>query len=56
MDAYTERAQEQPVRTRRKRRPVWQRMLLKYWPPVRLGLVGLNLIAFLVFLISLIFA
>lgn len=30
-----------PVRRRRKRRPKWQRMLIKYWPPVRLGLIAL---------------
>ncbi len=30
-----------PARRRRKRRPKWQRMLLKYWPPVRLGLLAL---------------
>lgn len=26
---------------RRKRRPKWQRMLHKYWPPIRLGLIAL---------------
>ncbi len=30
-----------PVRRTRKRRPKWQRMLLKYWPPIRLGLIAL---------------
>ena len=30
-----------PVRRRRKRRPKWQRMLIKYWPPIRLGLIAL---------------
>lgn len=45
----------QPVRTRRKRRPAWQRTLLKYWPPVRFGLLVLNLLAFVIFLLSLIF-
>jgi len=45
----------QPVRTRRKRRPAWQRTLLKYWPPIRFGLLVLNLLAFVVFLLSLIF-
>lgn len=30
-----------PTRRRRKRRPKWQRMLLKYWPPIRLGLIAL---------------
>ncbi len=30
-----------PTRRRRKRRPKWQRTLLKYWPPIRLGLIAL---------------
>ena len=47
--------EEKPVRTRRKRRPAWQRTLLKYWPPVRFGLLVLNLLAFVIFLLSLIF-
>lgn len=55
MDQYTESTQEQPVRTRKKRRPAWQRLLLKYWPPIRFGLIVLNLLAFLVFLVSLFF-
>jgi len=55
MDQYTEPTQEQPVRTRKKRRPAWQRLLLKYWPPIRFGLIVLNLLAFLVFLVSLFF-
>lgn len=55
MDEYIGREQEeQPVRNRRKRRPTWQRTLLKYWPPVRFGLLVLNLLAFVVFLFSLI--
>ncbi len=28
-----------PTRRRRKRRPKWQRMLRKYWPPIRFGLI-----------------
>ena len=62
MEEIMEQAQEvqqvqeaQPVRTRRKRRPAWQRTLLKYWPPIRFGLLVLNLLAFVVFLLSLIF-
>lgn len=59
MEEIMEQEQEvqevQPVRTRRKRRPAWQRTLLKYWPPVRFGLLVLNLLAFVVFLLSLIF-
>ena len=45
-----------PIRKRRKRRPAWQRTLLKYWPPIRFGLLVLNLLAFIVFLLSLIIA
>ena len=45
-----------PARKRRKRRPAWQRTLLKYWPPIRFGLLVLNLLAFLIFLLSLIIA
>ena len=45
-----------PVRTRRKRRPAWQRTLLKYWPPIRFGLLALNLLAFIIFLLSLVIA
>lgn len=41
-----------PVRRRKRQRPKWQRILLKYWPPIRFGLLILNLIAFLVFLVS----
>ena len=45
-----------PVRKCKKRRPAWQRTLLKYWPPIRFGLLVLNLLAFVVFLLSLIIA
>ena len=45
-----------PVRTRKKRRPAWQRTLLKYWPPIRFGLLVLNLLAFIIFLLSVIIA
>jgi hypothetical protein len=45
-----------PARKRKKRRPAWQRTLLKYWPPIRFGLLVLNLLAFIVFLLSLIIA
>ena len=32
----------------RKRRPKWQRVLRKYWPPIRLGLICLILLAVLI--------
>ena len=35
-------------RRRRKRRPKWQRMLRKYWPPIRFGLICLALLLVLV--------
>ncbi len=46
---------EQPVRTRKRRRPAWQRTLIKYWPPVRFGLLALILVLLLVLLITLLF-
>lgn len=57
MDNVVEQVQDlQPTRPRRKRRPAWQRTLLKYWPPIRFGLLVLNLLAFIIFLFSLILA
>ncbi len=56
MDEMIQQEQEvQPVRTRRRRRPAWQRTILKYWPPVRFGLLVANLLAFIIFLLVLIF-
>ena len=37
-----------PVRRRRKRRPKWQRVLRKYWPPIRFGLICLLLLILLI--------
>ena len=37
-----------PVRRRRKRRPKWQRVLRKYWPPIRFGLICLLLLVLLI--------
>jgi len=45
----------QPMHVRRRRRPAWQRNLLKYWPPIRLGLIGLIFILLLLLIITLIF-
>ena len=43
-------AQNQPVRRRRrKRRPKWQRVLRKYWPTIRFGLVCLVLLVLLIY-------
>ena len=41
-----------PVRRRRKRKPTWQRLLHKYWPTIRFGLLVLILIAVLTLGIS----
>lgn len=44
---------EQPVRRRkRRRRPKWQRLLWKYWPPVRFGLIILAAVLVLWLIIS----
>lgn len=46
---------EPPVRPRRKRRrkrPKWQRLLWKYWPPIRFGLIILAAVLLLWLLIS----
>lgn len=37
-----------PPRRRRKRRPKWQRMLHKYWPPIRFGLICMALLLVMV--------
>ena len=43
-------AQTPPVRRRRrKRRPKWQRVLRKYWPTIRFGLVCLALLVLLIY-------
>ena len=46
----------QPPRTRRRRRPAWQRTLIRYWPPVRFGLLILILVLILVLIITLVLA
>ena len=45
---------EYPPRRRRKRRPKWQRVLRKYWPPIRFGLICIALIVILVLAIKLV--
>ena len=46
-----------PVRRRRrKRRPKWQRVLRRYWPPIRFGLICLVLLFVLIKLVSGVFA
>ena len=40
--------QQPPVRRKRKRRPKWQRVLRKYWPPIRFGLICLLLLVILI--------
>ena len=45
--------QSQPIRRRRRRRrPKWQRVLRKYWPPIRFGLICLVLLALVVFTVK----
>lgn len=41
-----------PVRRRRKRRPKWQRMLRKYWPPIRFGLLIIAAILLIVLAVN----
>ncbi len=41
-----------PVRRRRKRKPKWQRVLHKYWPPIRFGLIVISFILILTLGIS----
>lgn len=43
---------EYPPRRRRKRRPKWQRVLRKYWPPIRFGLICLALLLAVIFAVS----
>ncbi len=45
MDEHKERQPGMPVRRRRKPIPKWKRMLRKYWPPIRFGLIIVALIA-----------
>ena len=53
MDERYEREQSYPpVRRRRKKIPKWKRMLRKYWPPVRFGLIIIAFIAVLTWGIS----
>ena len=48
LNRNTEQRTYPPVRRRRKRRPKWQRVLRKYWPPIRFGLICLLLLALLI--------
>ena len=58
MEANTQQPEQvaPPPRTRRRRRPAWQRSLIKYWPPVRFGLLILILVLILVLIVTLILA
>lgn len=46
------RAANQSSRKKKKRRPKWQRVLRRYWPPIRFGLLCLLLILVLFFAIK----
>ena len=37
-----------PVRRKRKRRPKWQRVLRRYWPPIRFGIICLLILVMLI--------
>ena len=37
-----------PVRRKRKRRPKWMRVLRKYWPPIRFGIICLLILVMLI--------
>ncbi len=45
MEEHMEQRPSMPVRRRRKRVPKWKRMLRKYWPPIRFGLLVVAFIA-----------
>lgn len=57
MDATTQQIEQAPqlAKTRRRRRPAWQRKLIKYWPPVRFGMLASILVLILVLVVTLIF-
>ena len=44
-ERYNRPQSHPPVRRRRKKVPKWKRMLRKYWPPIRFGLVVIGLVA-----------
>ena len=46
------RGEYPPQRRRRKRVPKWKRMLRKYWPPIRFGLICLALLLAIIFSIK----
>lgn len=46
------RGEYPPRRRRRKRVPKWKRMLRKYWPPIRFGLICLALLLAIIFAVS----
>ena len=48
MDQQNEKRVYPPVR-RTKKKPKWQRMLRKYWPPIRFGLIILCMLLILIF-------
>ena len=48
LNRNTEQRTYPPVRRRRKRRPKWQRVLRKYWPTIRFGLICLLILVLLI--------
>ena len=49
---YSELQARSANRQKRKRRPKWQRVLRRYWPPIRFGMLCLALILILFFAIK----
>ena len=53
MDEYYQQPQQPMVRRRRKQLAPWERALRKYWPPIRLLMLGAIALSVVVLLISL---
>ena len=53
MEEYYQQPQQPMVRRRRKQLAPWERALRKYWPPIRLLMLGAIALSVVVLLISL---
>ena len=47
--AYQSNRNNWPPARKKKKLPKWRRMLRKYWPPIRFGMIVLALIAIIIF-------